>query len=72
MKGRETMKNDLSKPQAVIGATDIAMRQHLPPDILAFTVTLSMFEQLCSLDEKSFLCKPFLRNLQKARSKQNT
>jgi hypothetical protein len=58
---------DLGKPQAIIGATDVAMRQYLPPDILAFTVTKPMFEQLCGLDEKSFLFKPFLKNLKKAR-----
>lgn len=60
---------DLSAAQATIGATDIAMRQYLPPEILAFTVTVPMFEQLCGLDEKSFLYKPFLRNLQKARGR---
>jgi hypothetical protein len=53
--------------QAVIGATDIAMRQHLPPDILAFTVTKPLFAQLCELDEGSFLYKPFWRNLRTAR-----
>jgi hypothetical protein len=61
--------DDLTKPQAIIGATDIAMRQYLPPDILAFTVTVPLYEQLCGLDEKSFLYKPFLKNLQKARAK---
>ena len=58
---------DLNIPQAMIGATDIAMRQSLPPDILAFTVTRPMFKQLCELDERSFLYKPFWRNLRKAR-----
>jgi len=58
---------DLSIPQAAMGATDIAMRRHLPPDILAFSVTKPMFERLCSLDERSFLYKPFLKNLKKAR-----
>jgi hypothetical protein len=58
---------DLSIPQAMIGATDIAMRQFLPPDILAFTVTKSMFRQLCELDERSFLYKPFWKNLKEAR-----
>ena len=43
---------DLSIPQASIGTTDIAMRQHIPPDILGFTVTKSMFEQLCALDDR--------------------
>jgi len=59
--------DDLSIPQAMIGATDIAMRRFIPPDILAFTVTKPMFEQLCRLDEKSFLYKPFWQNLRKAR-----
>jgi hypothetical protein len=59
---------DLAVPQAIIGSTDIAMRQYLPPDILAFSVTVPMFEQLCALDERSFLYKPFLKNLQKART----
>ena len=58
---------DLAIPQAIIGATDIAMRQWLPPDIMALSVTVPMFQQLCSLDEKSFLYKPFLKNLQKSR-----
>ena len=54
-------------PGAIIGATDIAMREHLPPDILAFTVNKPMFEQLCSLDEKSFLNKSFWRRLKSSR-----
>jgi hypothetical protein len=58
---------NLQVPRAVLGATDIAMRQYLPADILAFTVTKPMFEALCGLDEKSFLYKPFWKNLKKAR-----
>jgi hypothetical protein len=58
---------DLSLPQAAIGATDIAMREYLPPDLLAFTVTKPMFERLCGLDENSFLYKPFWRDLRAAR-----
>jgi len=54
-------------PQAAIGATDIAMRQHLPPNILAFTVTVFMFRRLCELDERSFLDKAFFQRLKKAR-----
>jgi hypothetical protein len=57
----------LSIPQAIIGATDIAMRRYLPPDTLAFTVTRPMFEQLCALDEQSFLHKPFWERLRGAR-----
>jgi hypothetical protein len=59
--------DDLSIPQASIGTTDIAMRQHIPPEILGVTVTKSMFKLLCDLDERSFLYKPFLQNLKKAR-----
>jgi hypothetical protein len=61
------MFENLDIPQAVIGATDIAMRHYLPPDILAFTVTKPMFQRLCELDQKSFLYKPFWKHLRKAR-----
>jgi hypothetical protein len=63
-----TLFDDLDIPQAVLGATDIAMRSYLPPDILALTVTTPMFEQLCALDERSFLHKPFWARLREARS----
>ncbi len=59
--------DDLEIPQAIIGATDLAMRKYLPRDIMAFTVTKKMFENLCLLNGKSFLEKPFLENLKKAR-----
>jgi hypothetical protein len=58
---------DLDIPQAIVGATDIAMRQLLPPNILAFTVTKPMFELLCGLDQRSFLYKPFWKRLRAAR-----
>ena len=58
---------DTDVPKAVIGATDIAMRHHLPPDILAFTVNKPMYEQLCGLDESSFLYKHFWKRLREAR-----
>ena len=58
---------DLSVPQAQIGATDIAMRQWLPADIMAFTVTRPLFEQFCLFAEGSYLTKPFLSRLRKAR-----
>ena len=58
---------DLSIPQAIIGATDMAMRKYLPADVLAFTVTVPMFEQLSDINENSFLDKPFIQGLKKAR-----
>ena len=62
-----TMFNDFDIPKATIGGTDIAMRPYLPSDTLAFTVTKPMFEQLCRLDETSFLNKSFWNNVQQAR-----
>jgi len=59
---------DLNVPQAIVGAMDIAMRRYLDPELIAFTVTKPMFEQLCGLDGKSFLYKRFWRDLQKARA----
>ena len=58
---------DLDLTQAAIGTTDIAMRQHLPKNILSFTCTREMFLRICSLDERSFLAKPFLKNLKTSR-----
>jgi len=58
---------DLSAPQAVIGGTDVAMRDGLPAGVLAFTVTLPLLEQLCALGGASFLGKGFLGRLRKAR-----
>lgn len=60
---------DLDKPEAVISGTDIAMRKYLPQDILGFTVTRPLFEQLCELDQSSFLTKPFWKEVQKKRKK---
>ncbi len=57
----------LDESKALVGATDIAMRKHLPQNILAFTVTKLMFEQLCGLDENSFLHKTFWNDLKQAR-----
>lgn len=61
---------DLSIPQAAIGATDLAMRQYLPPNILMFSCTRPMYERMASLDEHSFLGKAFLKTLKKARNEQ--
>lgn len=59
--------DSLDIAQAQVGATDIAMRQWLPRDLLAFTATRPMFEQLCGFDQTSYLRKPFLQRLRKAR-----
>lgn len=60
---------DLAAPQALIGSTDIAMREYLEPGTLAFTATKAMFERLCAAadDPASFFHKGFLKGLEKAR-----
>lgn len=60
---------DMNRPGALIGATDIAMRKYLPHDVLAFTVTRPMYEELCNLDEDSFLDKPFWKKVQEKRAR---
>ena len=62
-----TLFPNLDEPQAMIGATDIAMRKHLPADILTFTVTKPMLEQLCGLGKDSFLHKTYLADLKQSR-----
>jgi hypothetical protein len=44
------------------------MRRFLPRDILAFTVSREKFEELCRLDDDSFLNRPFIETLRKARN----
>jgi hypothetical protein len=58
---------DLSKPSSIIGMTDIAARKYIPENLLAFTVTKPMFENLCKLDKRSFLFKSFWKELKKIR-----
>lgn len=58
---------DLDIAQAIVGGTDMAMRRFLPPDMMIFTVTKPMFEQLCRLDKDSFLERSFITRLKRAR-----
>ncbi len=58
---------DLDAPQSLLGATDMAMREHIKPSDNLFTVTKPMFENLCKLDEKSFLFKKFWSGLRESR-----
>jgi hypothetical protein len=64
-----TLFDDLEAPQALIGATDHALRTHLEPWMLAFTVTRPMFELLCrwAEDPRSSLHSTFLKRLIRAR-----
>jgi len=59
---------DLKTQSAVISATDIAMRVHLPANLLALTVTVPLFERLCSLAQNGPLENPFWKRLRHKRS----
>lgn len=61
------MFDGLDIPQSILGASDMAMREHLEADQMLFTATKSMFERLCSLDENSFLFRDFWSGLIKSR-----
>jgi hypothetical protein len=39
------------------------------PELLALTATRPMYELLCALDERSFLAKPFWKQLRQARGR---
>lgn len=61
------MLSELDRPHGVIGATDLAMRRYVPPSVLAFTVTKPLFEELCRLDDRSFLAKEWMEGLRRSR-----
>lgn len=56
--------------KAVVGGTDIAMRRHLPPDTLAFTVSPQFFHQMVNVPPGSFLDRDWWAALMAARSNQ--
>lgn len=56
--------------KAVIGGTDIAMRRHLPPDTLAFTVSPHLFYQMVNVPPGSFLERDWWAALMEFREKQ--
>jgi Uncharacterised ArCR, COG2043 len=62
---------DITVSSAIIGMTDIAARKYIPENLLAFTVTKPLFEQLCSLGERSFLYKAFWKELKQRRRKKS-
>ena len=60
--------DNLNIPQAIIGGTDMAMRKYIPANIMALTVTKSMYKRLCSIGKDSYLEKSFFKGLKKARA----
>jgi hypothetical protein len=58
---RELEYEGIDRP--VIGATDLAMRKYLPPEVMAFSVTPARFEQMLSFPDDSFLDKEWWNDL---------
>ena len=61
--------NQSNGDPAVIGATDIAMRRHLPADILTFTVSPARFRQMLAFPEGSFLTRSWWNDLMDYRAR---
>jgi hypothetical protein len=55
---------------AVVSSTDIAMRRHIPENLLSLTLTPSLYKKFCALDSSSFLGKQFWKKLVKSRENQ--
>lgn len=56
--------------KAVIGGTDIAMRRHLPPNTLVFTVSPALFHRMVNVPPGSFLDRDWWAALMQAREQQ--
>lgn len=65
MMWRELDEDGLDR--AVLGATDIAMRRYVPPNILSLSVTPQRFEQMVSFPDEAFLNRPWWNELMDSR-----
>ena len=57
------------RDRPVIGCTDIAMRRHLPPDILCLTVSPARFEEMLDYPDDAFLRRSWWMELLESRKK---
>jgi hypothetical protein len=55
--------DESGQDQAVIGATDIAMRRYLPPDLLTFTVSPARFQRMLAFPDQAFLNRSWWNDL---------
>ncbi len=53
--------------KAVLGATDLAMRRYLPPDLVTFTVSPARFERMLTFPDHSFLFRTWWNQLMDSR-----
>ena len=62
---RELVNQD--RDRAILGCTDIAMRRHLPADLLSLSVSPARFEQMLTYPDGAFLTREWWHELLKAR-----
>jgi len=60
---------NFKKDRAIIGATDLAMRKYLPPEIIALTVSPERFERMVDFPEDAFLNRSWWNELMDSREK---
>ncbi len=60
---------NFEKDRAVIGATDLAMRRYLPPEIICFSVSPERFERMVDFPEDAFLNRSWWNELMDSREK---
>jgi hypothetical protein len=58
------------RDRAILGATDLAMRRYLPPEILSLTVSPARFEQMLTVPDGSFLDGAWWNDLLDQREKE--
>jgi hypothetical protein len=61
---------EAERDAAVIGATDVAMRRYLPPEILTLTVSPARYEQMLTFPDDSFLSRDWWNGLMDVRARQ--
>jgi hypothetical protein len=62
---------DEGQDRAVLGATDVAMRRYLPPNILTLSVTPARFAQMASFPDEAFLNRTWWNDLMDYRERAN-
>lgn len=55
------------RDHVILGATDLAMRRYMPPDLLLVSVTPRRLEKMCTVPEGSFLDREWWRGLLRSR-----
>ncbi|MGD8353343.1 MAG: DUF169 domain-containing protein [Pseudomonadota bacterium] len=61
--------NSFKKDRAVIGATDLAMRRYIPPEIITLTVSPERFERMVDFPDDAFLNRSWWNELMDSREK---